>query len=60
MLAGCNPQAPKSVKTPAPAHAHPPTPPPLHITGQGTQGRPVRIIQQNQNRIEYELVTQVV
>jgi hypothetical protein len=57
MLAGCNPQAPKSAKTPAPVHAHPATAPPLHITGQGAEGRPVRIIQQNQNRIEYELLT---
>jgi hypothetical protein len=57
MLAGCNPQAPRSAKTPAPARRHAATPPPLHITGQGTSGRPVRLIQQIQNRIEYELVT---
>jgi hypothetical protein len=57
MFAGCNPQAPKSAKTPAPAHPHPATAPPLHITGQGTQHRPVRLIQQIQNRVEYELVT---
>jgi hypothetical protein len=57
ILGGCNPQAPRSVKTPHPAHVHPATAPPLRITGQGTEGRPVRLIQQNQNRIEYELVT---
>jgi hypothetical protein len=56
VLAGCNPQAPKTAKTPAPAHQAP-TPLPLHITGQGTIHRPVRLIQQIQNRVEYELVT---
>ena len=30
--------------------------PSLHITGQGSARRPVRIIQQVQNRIEYELI----
>ncbi|MBV8373537.1 MAG: LPS export ABC transporter periplasmic protein LptC [Candidatus Eremiobacteraeota bacterium] len=60
LLCACNPQAPKTNSTPAAsgaAQARPgTTPPPLHITGQGSARRPVRIIQQVQNRIEYELI----
>lgn len=58
LLCACNPQAPVGKSTPGPSGAPHPivTAPPLHITGQGSARRPVRIIQQVQNRIEYELI----
>jgi hypothetical protein len=55
VLCACNPQAPKATPGPAKTAAPVPTAPPLHITGQGTAARPVRIIQQVHNRVEYEL-----
>ena len=59
LLCACNPQAPAGRPTPS-AGVSPPralaTAPSLHITGQGSAQRPVRIIQQVQNRIEYELI----
>lgn len=58
LLCACNPQPPagKSAQQPAATASAPATAPPLHITGQGSARRPVRIIQQVQNRIEYELI----
>lgn len=58
LLCACNPQAPAGRPAPS-ARAGPPrgaAAPSLHITGQGSAHRPVRIIQQVQNRIEYELI----
>lgn len=59
LLCACNPQAPAGRPTPS-ARSGSPRPiaaaPSLHITGQGSARRPVRIIQQVQNRIEYELI----
>jgi len=59
LLCACNPQAPASRATPQARAAAPrgaATAPSLHITGQGSAHRPVRIIQQVQNRVEYELI----
>lgn len=58
LLCACNPQAPAGKPAPsAPSGAlRSAAPPPLHITGQGSARHPVRIIQQVQNRIEYELI----
>jgi hypothetical protein len=56
-VAGCNPQAPKA--TPAPSAAvvrATPTPLVLKITGRGTANRPVRLVQEVHNRIDYDLV----
>jgi LPS export ABC transporter protein LptC len=59
LVSACNPQAPQSAPSPAASGAQPKataTAPPLHITGQGSARRPVRIIQQVQNRVQYELI----
>jgi LPS export ABC transporter protein LptC len=60
LLCACNPQAPRATTAPvAPlgAQSHiQATSPPLHITGQGSARQPVRIIQQVQNRVQYELI----
>lgn len=59
VLCACNPQAPAGRPTPSAQRGVPhaiATAPPLHITGRGSSQRPVRIIQQVQNRIEYELI----
>ncbi|MGA8535364.1 MAG: LPS export ABC transporter periplasmic protein LptC [Candidatus Tumulicola sp.] len=59
LVCACNPQAPQATGTPASTGKLPRAPataPPLHITGQGSARRPVRIIQQVQNRIQYELI----
>jgi hypothetical protein len=58
--AGCNPQAPKATPTPSSA-ASPkpratPTPLVLKISGRGTANRPVHLIQQVHNRIDYDLL----
>lgn len=55
-LAGCNPQAPKSAATEAPlAPRAKPTALSLKITGRGTATEPVRIVQQQGNRKQYQL-----
>lgn len=58
VAAGCNPQPPKP--TPAPSTAGSPrpssTPLVLEITGKGTAKRPVELIQQVHNRIDYDLL----
>jgi LPS export ABC transporter protein LptC len=59
LFSACNPQAPAGKPTSAasgPSHRTAPTSPPLHITGHGSARQPVRIIQQVQNHIEYELI----
>jgi LPS export ABC transporter protein LptC len=57
-LCACNPQAPAGKATAVPAMpSRTPPPAPLHITGHGSARQPVRVIQQVQNRIEYELIS---
>jgi hypothetical protein len=57
---GCNPQAPKPRPAPsATGSARPhatPTPLVLQITGHGAVNRPVHLIQQVHNRIDYDLL----
>lgn len=58
-VAGCNPQAPKP--TPAPSATRvqtraKATPLVLKITGRGTANRPVHLIQQVHNRVDYDLL----
>jgi hypothetical protein len=59
-LSGCNPQPPKATPSPSTAPAVRPsaTPSPvvLKITGQGTPKRPVRLIQQVHNQVDYDLL----
>jgi LPS export ABC transporter protein LptC len=58
ILAGCNPQAPKSAPSPsgAPSASASPKALDLHITGQGTPGKPVHVLErQPNNRVEYDL-----
>ena len=56
--AACNPQPPKA--TPSPSAAARPaasaTPLVLKITGRGTVYRPVRLIQEVHNRVDYDLL----
>jgi hypothetical protein len=60
VAAGCNPQPPKA--TPSPSAAAAPTPRAgasplvLKITGHGTANRPVHLIQEVHNRIDYDLL----
>ena len=58
LAAGCNPQAPKA--TPAPSSPPRPrstgTPLVLDIKGRGTAHRPVHLIQQVHNRVDYDLL----
>ncbi len=58
--AACNPQPPKATPPPpAAAHRRPaatPTPLVLKITGKGTAHRPVHLIQQVHNRVDYDLL----
>ncbi|HEY2476610.1 MAG TPA: LPS export ABC transporter periplasmic protein LptC [Candidatus Cybelea sp.] len=56
--AGCNPQAPKTAASPAAKTTPRPTSSPLVllVTGKGTAHRPVHVIQQVHNRINYDLV----
>ncbi len=56
-IAGCNPQPPKA--TPSPSAVRPrsvATPLVLEISGRGTAKRPVHLIQQVHNRIDYDLL----
>lgn len=58
-LAACNPQAPKPTPSPSAAVVRPKvtaTPLELRITGQGTLHRPVHLIQQVHNRVDYDLL----
>jgi LPS export ABC transporter protein LptC len=58
VLYGCNPQAPKSSPSPsgAPSASASPKGLDLHITGQGTPGKPVHVLErQPDNRVEYDL-----
>lgn len=57
--AGCNPQAPKAAPSPstAPPKPHPSgSPLVLKISGHGTAKRPVHLIQQVHNRVDYDLL----
>jgi hypothetical protein len=58
VAAGCNPQPPKA--TPSPSAAGKPrssaTPLVLKISGRGTAHRPVHLIQQVHNRVDYDLL----
>lgn len=55
--AACNPQAPKSTPSPASRAARPNAAPlVLKITGRGTIGRPVHLIQEVHNRVDYDLL----
>jgi Lipopolysaccharide-assembly, LptC-related len=56
--AACNPQPPKATPSPSPVArpAATATPLVLKISGQGSAGRPVRLIQQVHNRVEYDLL----
>jgi len=58
LLAGCNPQPPKATPAPSSASAARPTPTPLvlKISGKGTAKRPVHLIQQVHNRVDYDLL----
>jgi LPS export ABC transporter protein LptC len=58
LLAACNPQPPKAPAnaSPTPGASASATPVPLHITGQGTKERPVRIVQARANQRQYELL----
>jgi len=58
-LAGCNPQAPKATPSPSAAAAKPrasSSPLVLKISGQGTANRPVHLIQEVHNRVDYDLL----
>jgi hypothetical protein len=57
-VAACNPQAPKSAPSPHP-HGTPHaknTPLVFVVTGKGTANRPVHVVQQVHNRVNYDLV----
>lgn len=58
LLAACNPQPPKATPSPSPATRPRATATPLvlKISGRGAAGRPVRLIQQVHNRVEYDLL----
>lgn len=59
VVAGCNPQSPKAKPTPHGTPVAAPrrrTPLVLQINGQGTAARPVHLIQQVHNRIDYDLL----
>jgi len=56
-FAGCNPQPPKATPGPSNAPARPTaTPLVLQIKGRGTVNRPVHLIQQVHNRIDYDML----
>jgi hypothetical protein len=58
-MAGCNPQPPKATPPPSVPAAHPrstATPLVLQIRGQGAANRPVHLIQQVHNRVDYDLL----
>jgi hypothetical protein len=57
--AACNPQPPKATPSPSATPARPRasvTPLVLKISGRGTANRPVRLIQQVHNRVDYDLL----
>jgi len=57
--AGCNPQPPKATPAPSGGVARPritATPFVLQITGRGTANRPVHLVQQVHNRVDYDLL----
>lgn len=59
VVAGCNPQPPKTAPGPSHVTAAPrgtATPLSLDITGKGTAKHPVHFIQQFHNRVEYDLL----
>ncbi|HEY1867371.1 MAG TPA: LPS export ABC transporter periplasmic protein LptC [Candidatus Cybelea sp.] len=59
MAAGCNPQPPKATPSPSAGPSHPrPSGSPLvlKISGQGTANRPVHLIQEVHNRVDYDLL----
>ncbi len=60
LVAACNPQPPKATPSPSPASSQQPrrSAPPiaLEITGEGTATRPVHLIQQVHNRVDYDLL----
>lgn len=59
ILAGCNPQAPKAGPAPSTGPAKPraaASPLVLKITGHGTVNRPVHLIQEVHNRVDYDLL----
>ncbi len=58
-IAGCNPQPPKATPSPGPPAGRPhavATPLILKISGRGTANRPVHLIQQVHNRVDYDLL----
>jgi hypothetical protein len=58
-IVGCNPQPPKATpppSTPAARAASTATPLVLQIRGKGTANRPVHLIQEVHNRIDYDLL----
>ncbi len=56
-LGACNPQPPKTAPSPSAAAARPSRSPlVLDITGKGTANRPVELIQQVHNRVDYDLL----
>src|ERR1700733_9026611 len=54
--AGCNPQPPKATPAPAAHAVGTATPVVLEIKGRGTIHRPVHLIQQVHNRVDYDLL----
>lgn len=59
VAAACNPQPPKATPAPSAGAVRPKasvTPLVLKITGQGTLHRPVHLIQQVHNRVDYDLL----
>jgi lipopolysaccharide assembly outer membrane protein LptD (OstA) len=57
--AACNPQAPKGAPSPSTAAGRPSattSPLVLKITGRGTVERPVHLVQQVHNRVDYDLL----
>ncbi len=58
-IAGCNPQPPKATPPPSAPAGRPhsaTTPLVLKISGRGTANRPVHLIQQVHNRVDYDLL----
>ncbi len=57
LLCACNPQVPKNAAPPSSSPSPSSSPPlSLKITGSGTAKQPVRIVQQKDNRKQYELL----
>jgi hypothetical protein len=59
-VVGCNPQAPHGVSGASPPSPTPSAAPPhvasYHFSGHGTARQPIRIVQQRDNRKQYELL----